>query len=388
MKPQLLKIGGVAVVVVLLLAGALLYAQNQTESAEETDLTFTVSPHEVEVTIDGEDYGTVATGDTLTVPVHSEADIEVTRDGFVPYSATMAIDPGVAHSVEVELHPETSEAESLLEEEQQLTSEQTATERQLNAAEEAYEDYPILHDLPQHGQAYSAHQGLAEEAGYEFGIHLYLYEGHEEEGREAFEEWLSEEDYSAGDYDIIEHVEDEEPPATLPEAPSWAELEEMTLDDAEVPTEVSADDLTQEELALLFAETSATWDTAEDVHHTEGLLRATPLMSKDIADTVEMPHRPTTTPTWRDAAAFDARSVAWVHYYEDEEAENGTAATVDVCWAWITDSETVFVDGPRTLDLTVGETSSGPRIVDFTYEDPDPFVDNSNSRCRPDDAPQ
>lgn len=388
MKPQLLRIGGITALVALLVAGVLLFFQNRPESAEDTDLTFTVSPHEVEVTIDEEDYGTVATGDTLTVPLRSEAEIEVTRDGFVPYTATMAIEPGVAHSVEVELHPETAEAEALLEEEQQFTDEQTATERQLDAAEDAYENYPILHDLPQHGEFYSAYQGLAEESGHEFGIHLYLYEGYEEEGRESFTQWLAEEDYDADDYDIIEHIEDEDPPVALPEAPSWSELEEMTLDDVEIPADVSAEDLNHEDLALLFAETSTTWDTTEDAHHTEGLLRATPLMSEDLADTVEMPHRPTTSPTWRDAAVFDARSFAWVSYYEDEETEAGTEATMDVCWAWVTDDETVIVDGPRALDLTVNETSDGPRVTDFTYEDPDPFVDNSNSPCRPDDAPQ
>lgn len=388
MKRQLTKAGIIITVVGLIVAAVFLFFQNRPESAEDTELTFTVSPHEVEVTIDEEDYGTVATGDALTVPLRSEAEIEVTREGFIPYTATMAIEPGVAHSVEVELHPETAEAEALLEEEQQLTHEQTVTERQLDAAEDAYENYPILHDLPQHGEFYSAYQGLPEESGHEFGIHLYLYEGYEEEGREAFREWLASEEYEINDYDVIEQIEDEEPPLALPEEPTWSDLEELTLEDVEIPSEVSAEGLNHGELALLFAETSTTWDTAEDGHHTEGLLRADPLMTDELADTIEPPHRPTTTPTWRDAAQFDGRSKAWVSYYEDEETEAGTEASMDVCWAWVADEEQVIIDGPRELNLTIVDTPDGPRIDDFTYEDPDPFVDNSNSSCRPDDAPQ
>lgn len=388
MKPQLLKIGGAVAVVALLVAGVFLFIQNRTESPEDTELTFTVSPHEVEVIIDEENYGTVATGDTLTVPLRSEAEVEVTHEGFVPYTATMDIEPGVPHSVEMELHPETEEAEALLEEEQQLSGEQVATERQLDAAEDAYENYPILDDLPQHGESYSAYQGLAEESGSEFGIHLYLYEGYEGQGREEFNDWLASEDYVPEDYDIIEQIEDEEPPLTLPEDPTWSELEDTILDDVEIRSEVSAEGLTHTELALLFAETSTSWDTAEDAHHIEGLLRSTDLMTEERADTVEMPHRPTTTPTWRDAALYDARSVAWVGYYEDEETDAGIDVTMDVCWAWIADEDYVIVDGPRALGLTVIDTDGGPRVDNYTYEDPDPFVDNSNSPCRPDDAPQ
>ena len=388
MKSQLLRVGGAVAAVALVVTTALLYFQNRPERAEDTALTFTVSPHEVQVIIDEEDYGTVATGDTLTVPLRREADIEVSRAGFVPYTATLTIEPGTPYSVDVELHPETNEAEALLTEELELAGEQTATERQLEAAEEAYENYPILHDLPQHGENYSVYQGLADSSGFDFGLHLYLYAGYEDQGREAFNDWMQREGYDVDDYDVIEHIEDEAPPLALPEPPTWNELQERTHEDVEIPSEVTADGLDHGELALRFAEISATWDTAEDVHHTEGLIRAAPLMTEELADTIELPHRPTTTPIWRDAASYEARSVPWVAYHEEEKTDAGVEVSMDVCWAWVTDGDVVFIDGPRKLELSIIDTSGAPRVDDFLYDDPDPFVDNSNSPCHPDDAPQ
>ncbi|MGP9587795.1 hypothetical protein ACT3TB_19300 [Micrococcaceae sp. AOP34-BR2-30] len=388
MKNQLVKAGILIAVVGLIVAAVALAIQSRAESPKDTALAFTVSPHEVEVSIDEEDYGTVATGDTLVVPLRSEVDIEVAREGFVTYTATMSVEPGVRHSIEVDLRPETSQADELLREEQQLSNEQTATERYLNEAEEAYENYPILNDLPQHGELYSAYQGLAEASGHEFGIHLYLYEGFEDQGREEFDDWLSREGYDSTGYDIIEQIENEAPPLSLPEEPTWAELEETVREDVEIPRDLTVDGVDHGELAIRFAETSTTWDTAEDGHHTEGLLRARPLMTKTLAETIEMPHRATTTPTWREAATLESRSLSWVSYYEADEIDEGTQVTLDVCWAWISDEDHAIVDGPRALDLTVVDTPEGPRVENFSYQDPDPFVDNSNSSCRPDDAPQ
>lgn len=387
MSRVLLKIGGIAVLLVAIIAGAFLFLQNQAESAEDTRLTFETSPSEVQVSIDGVDYGTVISGDSLVAPLRSEVDIAASREGFTTYTATVEINPGNPYTLTVELPAETTEGEEILSEEQEIESEQEATEAYLAEGERLYDENPILHDLPQHGEEYSAYQGLPEASGYDWAIHLHLYDGYEDQGREAFHTWLTTNGYDADDYEIIERIEEETPPLALPEGPTWEDLEETTPTDVEIPTDITAEGLDHGELGLLFAEVTATWDTTDDVHHTEGLIRATPLMTEERAATVELPFRPTTTPVWREAASFDSRSIAWVIYYEEDSTDVGTEISMDVCWAWVTEDTYVIVDGPRDLDLTVTDTNNGPRVDTFTYNDPDPFVDNTDTHCRPDDAP-
>lgn len=364
-----------------------LFFQNRPTPAEDTDLTFVTTPNEVEVTIDGEDYGSIASGETLTVPLREEADIEVSREGFIPDIGTAQVNPGVGHQITVELRPESDEAEAVLDEEETFRTEQEATEEFLTEAQRLHDESPILDELPQHGEYYSAYQGLPETAGYDWAIHLHLYEGYQDEGREAFYEWLTANEHEPEDYDIVERIEDEAPPAIVPDFPSWSELRESTPEDVEITEAETNGDLTVGELAQQFAEVSTTWDAATDIHHTEGLMRATPLMTPELAETIDLPHRPTTSPNWRDAAQHEARSVAWVSYYEEEETEGSTEVIMDICWSWVTESDHVVVDGPRTIDLRIDDTQEGPLISDLSYEDPDPFVDNTDTSCRPDDAP-
>lgn len=381
-----MKIGITLAVIVAVIGGAILFVYNQVESKQDTELSFAVSPKQVELTVDGEEYGTVSSGDTITVPLGETAEIEVSSEGFTPYSSEVEIAPGQHHTVTAELTPETQQAEEILEQEQQGDQQQQATEAYLEEAEQAYESYPILDDLPQHGSFYSAYQGLSEASGHDFGIHLYLYEGHEDKGRQDFESWINTE-YNVDDYDIIEHVEDEELPLPIADEPRWKELEETSPEDITIPTDASAEDLTHSELAALFVETTTTWDTTEDVHHTDGIKRATSLMTEEQADAFHIPKNPNVAPAWREAANMEAKSKPWVRYYETDTSDDKTNFDMDVCWAWVTADERTIVDGPRTLELTIADTKSGPRVESFTYEDPDPFVDNSHTNCRPADAP-
>lgn len=384
------RIGKPGVVIALLIVTAIalfIAFQARPASAQDTDLTFETSPLEVEVSVDGQQYGTVASGETITVPLEVEADIEITREGFRPYSSTVEITPGVPHTVSAALHPETQEAAALIEAEHEGSVEKEVTEQYLEDAERAYDEYPILEQLPMHGELYSVYQGLAETSGQEFAIHLYLYKGHEAQGRDAFQDWMKSEGYQIEDYEVVEHIEDEAPPSIVLAEPSWDELLDLQPSDIEIATEVSTAEMTPEEAAVAFAEVTTTWDAAKDVHSTDGLKRATDLMTSDAVDSVFTPENPATSPTWREAMQYEARSTSWVTYYEDSKHDEETKIELDVCWAWVTEGEHVIIDGPRAYETTVVETGKGPQISSFVYDDPDPFVDNSDNPCRPEDAP-
>ena len=361
--------------------------QARPASAQDTDLTFKTSPLEVQVTVDGEHYGTVSSGETITTPLRDEAEIEVAREGFRTYSSTVEVTPGAPHTITAELHPESPEAQAILNEEDQGALENQATEQYLEDAARAYDQYPIHEQLPKHAELYSAYQGLAETSGHEFAIHLYLYKGHETQGRQTFQDWLEDQDYQLEDYEVVEHIEDQEPPSATLEVPSWDELTQLQPTDIEISNEASSEGLSAEEVAVLFAEIATTWDAAEDIHSTDGLQRATNLMTDEAAETVFTPKNPATSPTWREAALYEARSIPWITHYEETQQDNETQVELDVCWAWVTAEDTVLIDGPRTIEASVIDNGKGHHISSFYYQDPDPFVDNSNSTCRPKDAP-
>lgn len=381
------KTGTIIALVFLVAIVSFMILQARSANAKDTELTFETSPLEVQIKIDDEQYGTVSSGDTITAPIHEQAEIEVSREGFRTYSSTVEVTPGAPHTVTAELHPETQEAQALLEEEHQGSLEQEVTEQYLEEAERAYQEYPILEQLPKHGKLFRAYQGLSDTSGNDFAIHLYLYEGEESQGREAFKDWLKNRGYHFEDYDIVEHIEDKEPPVVVPEEPSWNDLEELTPSDIEISDNASNEEMTAEEVAVLFAEIATTWDAAEDVHSTDGLKRATDLMTEDAAETIFTPKNPANSPTWREAAQYEARSVPWVTYSHAQQNGNETQVELDVCWAWVTEGEHVILDGPRSLEVRLTGSEQKHSIQSFVYQDPDPFVSTSDSACRPDDAP-
>lgn len=369
--------------VIVVVAATMLIFRGGEDDPVNTELIFHTSPQEVDVMVDGRDYGTVEAGQVLPVEVTEEATIEVSREGFESYETTTRVTPGATNELHVALLPETDEAWAMVEEEGELEAEYEATERYLDDAENAYQEYPILEDLPLEEQLFSAYQGLTEDSDHEFGIHLHLYQESAAEGREAFNQWMTENDYDVEDYEVIETIEDDAPPTTVPEPPTMEELEEATAEEITIPEDLDPAGLSTDELAILFAEATTTWDAAEDGHHSESLLRATSLMTADQAETTEPPHRPSTTTTWRNAAQTEARSQSWIHSYETQDQDGDTAATIEVCWAWISEESPPVIEGPRTYELTLNDD---PAIAQYTYQDPDPFVDNTNTPCEPDDA--
>src|SRR5699024_11499412 len=97
------------------------------------------------------------------------------------------------------------------------------------------------------------------------------------------QDWLEDQDYHLEDYEVVEHIENEEPPSATLEEPSWDKLTQLQPSDIEIPNEASGEGLSAEEAAVLFAEIATTWDAAEDVHSTDGLQRASSLMTHERA---------------------------------------------------------------------------------------------------------
>lgn len=373
----------VAVAVVVVTTTMLVFRPGDAK-AQDTELVFHTSPRQVAVEIDGDGYQ-VEAGEKLTVSATEEIAVTVSRKGFETYTATVKVAPGKANDVHVALLPETDEAWKVVDEEEDLQNEQDTSERYLKDAEKAYDKYPILHELPHEAHLFSASQGLPKTSGYDFGIYLNIYAGHESEGRQAFKNWLSEKGYKFTDYDVVETVKKESPPTAVPESPTMAQLDKANPKGIKIPGKMNRKGLTVDDLALKFAVATTTWDATKDRHPTDGLIRAKGLMDKKMAEATKTPHRLTTTPTWRTAAAAEARSRSWVSEIKTKDrGKNTTMATVEVCWAWISEDEPPLVDGPRTYELTISKKN--PAIVRYTYADPDPFVDNSKTSCLPEDA--
>lgn len=377
--------GIAALVLVAVVALVITNTGNQTK---DTELTFVTTPNKVTVKVGDQELGEMISGETITVPLQEEIDIEVAREGFTTYASSATITPGTPHTVTANLQPETNEARAVLEEEEQGEFERETTEQYLENAARAYDENPILNDLPRHGELFSAYHGVSESKDHEFAIHVYLYKGSEQEGREEFSEWLASEQYEAEDYDVVEHIEDEQPQGALDDAPTWEDLIALTPEDITIEAIEEASDAELEEVSLLFAKTATTWDTATDIHHTDGLKRAENLMTDEALESVFTPNNPTTNPSWREASDYEGRSYPWVTYFEKEETSKGAEIEMDICWAWVTNQEDyAIIDGPRTMTITMTNTTNGSKVSQFDYEDPDPFVDNSNSSCRPEDAP-
>lgn len=373
------------VVMTLVVTATMLIFKNRPEAQKDTKFSFTTSPRVVNVSVNGTDYGSVETGTELTLPATSTANVEVTQKGFEPYTGTVEVNPGNTNAVHVALISETDEAWALIDEEKELKQEQEVTEKYLDNTDEAFKKFPILKQLPYEANKFSVYQGLPKSAGYEFGLHLYLYKGHEDEGRKAFTNWMTAQKLNTADYDVVENIQDKSLPIAFPEPQTMKQLEALTPNGITIPTNLTNKGLDADQLAQLFAVSTTTWDTKKDNHHSAALTRATKLMTKIEAGLTQIPEKPITTPTWRSAAQTEARSKSWITEYESTKQKDGsTTATVKVCWAWIAEDQEPKIDGPRTYQLTI--TNGDPAIAKYTYKDPDPFVDNSQTPCIPTDA--
>lgn len=369
-----------ALVVAVVVAATFLLVKPKGNDPQATVLTVNTSPLQLSIDIDGEQIGQITDGDTLTLQSDKPVQITAYRDGFETYDTTIAITPGTPNSAEIALRPITDEAKAIVKDDDSLKQEQQVTEEYLNTAEQAYKNYPILKAMPHEDRLFSIYQGLPQAVGYDFGIYLYLYKGHEEDGRQAFKKWMQEHGYEIGDYDVIEQIKEDSPANKLPELPSNDSLNDLRPENITLPTATAGKNETADQIAQLFATSSTTWDTAKDTHPTAGLLRTKPLMTKELAAGTEMPFKQTTTPAWRAATAGKAKSYSWIKNYESTSKEKTTNATIEVCWAWISEANAPVIEGPRTYTLGI---NSKNEISTYTYDDPDPFVDNTNTPCIP-----
>lgn len=378
----------IALLAVLLAAGVLTLGMVSAFTDDQVDVTVRSSPAEVDLMIDGEDQGRVSSGESIQVATNSDT-IEVTASepGYQAYEATVAVDPEEEALIEFVLHPETDEAEEEAEEQERRTFQQLMTEQYLEEAEEAHRNHPILNDLPQIDEQFRAYQGVSETEGEDFAIHLHLYEGDEEAGREAYAQWVNEAGHDPEDYEVVEHIEPRDgssPDPVVDGPPTIEDIEQMSPQPVD-EIEVSADGLDAAELAQHFAIVGASWQPAEDEIPAASMQRATPLMTQERADEVQAPENPTTTGTWDTAAQDEATSHPWVV----EAASNRDGSyTVDVCWAWIApddeaeETAELTFEGPRTYEIDTVEDDDEYRISGYRYSDPDPFVE-PDGECVP-----
>lgn len=379
------KIITAVIVMVLGITGTLLFFKFKPEAQQDTIFSFMSSPRVIHVMINDVDYGEVERGMQITASTTSNAEISISYPGFETHSAAVEVQPGATNNVEISLNPVTDAARDLLADEEELNEEQEVTESYLNTAEEAYKKFPILKRLPHTANQFSLYQGLPDSAGYEFGIHLYLYKGHEEQGRQAFNKWMKAQEFNVEEYNVVENIQDKPLPVAFPEPPTMQELEKLVPGDIKIPTDIKGEGLDADQLAQLFTVFTTTWDTAKDNHHSAAITRALPLMTKIEAALVHTPEKPINSPAWRSAAFLDARSKSWITKYESTVQKDGSvSATVKVCWAWIAEDQKPKIDGPRTYQLAI--TNGTHAIAKYTYEDLDPFVENKDSSCTPADA--
>lgn len=383
-----MSVGKKSIIVVLVLAVVataivLIVNVSKDQSAQDETgaLTVTSSPKTVDVKIGDKEFGGVDTGDTLSAPAGKRVEIEISHEGFEPFTKKVTLSADQTTKVNARLRPLTDDAQALIDEEEDLDFQKDETEKYLRDAEKAYRDYPILSDMPKHGNLFSAYQGVAKKPGYDFAIYVQLYSGHEDQGRDEFNDWMSEEEYDTDDYEIIEQVRDEQPSPT--ENPTDDDLEALSRDDITISKSVSPKGLSDQDLAVEFAKTSTTWDAEKDNHHTAALSRVSGLMTKEQSKALDAPIRPTTSSTWRKAKENKARSYSWLSDYQEKKKGKDTVVTMETCWVWISDDAPYQADGPRSYTVTISGKKNDRRISAYTYEDPDPFVDNSGTTCDP-----
>lgn len=378
----------IALLAVLLAAGVITLGLISAFTDDEVDITVRSSPAEVDLMIDGEDQGRVSSGESIEVTTSADTvALAASEPGYQTYEATVEVDPEEEAQIEFVLHPETDQAEEEAEEQERRTFQQTMTEQYLEEAEEAHRTHPILDDLPQIDEQFRAYQGLAETGGEDFAIHLHLYEGDEEAGREAYAQWVNDVGHDPEDYEVVEHIDprdDSSPDPVVDDPPTLEEIEQMSPQPVD-EIEVSADGLDAAQLAQHFAVVGASWQPSEDGVPAASMQRATPLMTQERADEVQAPENPTTTGTWNTAAQDEATSYPWVA----EAASTGDGGyTVDVCWAWIApDDEAdetgeLTFEGPRTYEVDTVEDDDEYLISGYRYSDPDPFVE-PDGECVP-----
>lgn len=367
--PALIALGFAIVAVLAIIVAAVAYgARSWFPNGDTYTVEITTFPTETRLILNGDD--PVQHEGTQTYEVDDdELHIIIDRDEFAGHEETYRLTTDETVEIVVELVPQTDDAEALLREQTDYyPSQADITEDSLQRAERLQDENAILRALPQESETFRAYEGISDSE--EFGIHVYVYPETEDEGREAFAEWMNDGGFSPDDYDIIYHLDEDGPPLEGDTPPSADELADASPPDVGSlqDSEPDSDDpnvIVQEFLAI-----ANTHDSAEDNSPSTALLRAEAYMTSERADSLYEPQNPIVSPRWREAAEYSSISDPWIYAIDAQTSDDTTTYQARVCWAWITETgDEALIDTPRAWTVNVVETEDGPRISDFTYQD-------------------
>lgn len=136
--------------------------------------------------------------------------------------------------------------------------------------------------------------------------------------------------------------------------------------DEPVMDESSTDKVPDEDTALQAAEVMTTWKPAEDYNRTDAELRASQLMTDELANSIEAPQRPATGQEWNTAAEANATSHPTVEVNQYTDTQPGTVS-VFASWEWITESGETLPHEEQERIYYFAFNDQG-QIHDYTYE--------------------
>lgn len=379
-KKTILKVAIALVMIAGLVGGYFAFIGKSEKPVQaSSDLTVSSTPRDLNLKINETDYGQVQDGDTITVNTSGQVELVASREGFADIRIPWQLSSSKANGVSLNLEAVSDEAKAVLVEEQELQNESEVGEGLQEDAQDAYAKYPILSDMPFEGNRFELYQGLPKQQGYEFGIYLQLFKGAEDPGRAAFKAWMDDHGYALEEYNVVEEIKPASPSALLPEIPTGDALDALTKDNLKVATEPEQKERDGDQLAQYFGLFTASWEPKVDGYVEASELKAKPLMSKKLAETVEVPYRPTITFNWQVAQSDNSKSFPWIQHYESTVKDGETKATMEVCWAWVGGDDELSYDAPRNLEVAV----KNGKVQAYTYTDGDPFVDHSETSCNP-----
>lgn len=131
------------------------------------------------------------------------------------------------------------------------------------------------------------------------------------------------------------------------------------------PSHVTTQD--EESLALEATEIMTTWTPSEDRTQTAAELRASHLMTDELANRLQEPQRATGGEDWRQAQDTNATSHPTVEIAEGTEEG---MVTVSARWQWVegNGSNSWWPDERRAYHFTFTQENGELRIHDYTYE--------------------
>lgn len=345
-------------------------------------VTIISEPQTINVTINGESFGQQESGQTFPIKTKDDSlTITASADGFADDTIVEPIGGKEVRSY-IGLMPQSDEAEEQLRDEGDLDQQDEATEKFLRESEKLHADWPILDDLPRETMTYRAYQGESEDGDHDFGIHLFLYPDTADQGRQDFTRWLKSINEDPSDYEIVEQMDDGPKKTVVPPLPTRDEVDELTRDDITDPKSLDNKNLESDAAALQFATATTTWHASKDSPHS-AFKRAKALMSKSLAESLAEPKKPSYTPEWFDAADNDAESYSWPIDYHEGAGSN--SFEVEVCWAWLSETNDPIVEGPRTYSITMGADDGDPIVTGYEFDDPSNFVASDPDVCLSDE---